>query len=132
MMFLRHLLFLLLSLAPLSFTHPVETDSTLTVPRLERRGSCINGGTRACITYFGAQHCSNPLGSYYPTCNGNCFQYDSYKSLDIKGSLAYSTKCVMYSDIGCTKQIGDSGDVFNDMCLSPGQKAKSMKCYFNC
>ena len=114
-----------------TFGHPLSEDAP-TSSHLEPRGSCINGGTQACVTYFGSKGCQDPLGSYHPTCNGNCFQYDNFMSLEVKGSFLYSTKCTYYADNSCSEVLGDSGDVFGTQCLSASEKARSMKCYYDC
>ena len=130
MRLIKSLLFLVLSFA---LTHPRgEADKELSTPRLEPRGFCIESGSRVCITYFGGDNCNDPLDSYSPTCNGNCFQYNLFQSLELKDSIFYSSKCLIYSDVDCNNQIGDSGDAFDTVYMNPRQSARSMKCYFNC
>lgn len=95
----------------------------------------IQIGTEECIAFYRGGGCESPglLGSYTPTCGGNCFQYNHFDSLSVKGNVLFGTDCHIYSDINCQNQIADTGNHKSDVahCIDvPG--AQSMKCYFNC
>ncbi|KAJ6534101.1 hypothetical protein B0H19DRAFT_866428, partial [Mycena capillaripes] len=97
---------------------------------------CItNIGQEECVAYYRGSGCESPgkLGSYVPTCGGNCFQFNSFDSLSVKGNDVFGTDCHIYSDINCQHQIGDTGNHkgATAQCINvPG--AQSMKCFFNC
>ncbi|KAJ7467504.1 hypothetical protein FB451DRAFT_1137342 [Mycena latifolia] len=88
-----------------------------------------------CVSLHRGSGCSGSrisyLADYVPTCQGNCYQYDSFDSVEVSGSWIRGTTCHIYSDRNCQDQITNTGNVFFDKCANtPG--AKSMKCYFNC
>jgi hypothetical protein len=93
----------------------------------------VNG---QCVTLYNSEDCNGPvIGSYKPTCEGNCFQYDNFGSVSVAGDGTYGTDCHVYSDINCQNQIGDSGNhvIGAAQCLRLGLHAgKSMKCFFRC
>ena len=125
------------NLSLLGFSHPTESlneEASLLAERgiLQPRRSCDNAAGE-CVTYFADQNNQSPLGSYVPTCEGNCFQYSSFSSICTVGR-AYSftgTDCVIYSDNNCENQIADTGNHIATQCISFSQ-ANSMRCYFNC
>ena len=67
--------------------------------------NCQNTGGVAngeCVKYYSNSQCKgDPIGSYKPTCGGNCFQYDSYSSVYVSGDGTYGTDCILYSDDNC-------------------------------
>jgi hypothetical protein len=83
-----------------------------------------------CVAYFadrGAEQ-SHLLGSYEPTPNGNCFQYDSFESIEVWGDGILPIRGTVYSDINCSREIGTVGPttgtaVFNGT-------GRSMRFYF--
>ena len=64
--------------------------------------NCQNSGGVAngeCVKFYGNSECKgSPIGSYKPTCGGNCFQYDSFSSVYVSGDGFFGTDCVLYSD----------------------------------
>ena len=137
-MLIKPLLAILPLLASFTLAHPLNDDAapqnTTDTVRLEPRGSCVNGngGDGACVIYYGGKDCQEPLGSYHPTCNGNCFQYDNFQSLEISGSILAGTDCEYFSDDECGNSLGKSGNTRLTTCMSSDVKAKSMRCYYNC
>lgn len=124
------------NLSILVSSHPTEslTEATLLVERntLQARRSCDNAAGE-CVTYFSDQNFQSPLGSYVPTCDGNCFQYSSFSSLCTAGR-AYTftgTACSVYSDNNCQNKIADTGNHIATQCSS-FSNGNSMQCYFNC
>ena len=66
----------------------------------ENTGGIANG---ECVKYYSNSQCKgDPIGSYKPTCEGNCFQYDSFSSVYVSGDGFFGTDCVLYSDYDCT------------------------------
>ena len=67
---------------------------------------CQNSGGVAngeCVKFYGNSECKgSPIGSYKPTCGGNCFQYNSFGSVFVSGDGTYGTDCVLYSDDNCS------------------------------
>ncbi|KAF7366192.1 hypothetical protein MVEN_00496300 [Mycena venus] len=99
---------------------------------LSHAKSCL---TPPCVSLHRGSGCSGSgsafLADYVPTCQGNCYQFDSFDSVEVSGSWIRGTDCHIYSDINCQHEVKNSGNVFFDSCVNtPG--AKSMKCYFNC
>ncbi|KAF3937620.1 hypothetical protein ABW19_dt0205679 [Dactylella cylindrospora] len=84
----------------------------------------------ACVSFYTG--CGGlKLGSYKPTCEGNCFRYDSFGGIWAAGDGTYGTNCYVYSDVNCQNYVGQTGNqVFRSGCKAiPG---KSMKCYYRC
>jgi hypothetical protein len=100
-------------------------------PRLVHAKFCL---TPPCVSVHRGSSCgagNNYLADYVPTCAGNCYQFDSFDSVEVSGSFIRGTDCHIYADINCQHEVKNSGNVFFSQCLdTPG--AKSMKCYFNC
>ncbi|KAJ7823494.1 hypothetical protein B0H14DRAFT_3470014 [Mycena olivaceomarginata] len=61
---------------------------------------------------------TNFIGDYVPTCGGNCFQYSSFDSLLVEGSLFLGTDCHVYSDYNCQNQIVDTGNILGTSCYN--------------
>ncbi|KAI0006630.1 hypothetical protein F4779DRAFT_595574 [Xylariaceae sp. FL0662B] len=109
----------------------------------KRKDGLIGG---ECVKFYSAKGCSNlyELHSYRPTCEGNCYQYDSFVAVNVAGDGASGTSCEMYRDYNCQDPAGSTGlevGSFNPQegeyttCTSVQDsvgKWKSMKCYFNC
>ena len=94
---------------------------------------CIPGG--ACVSYYSGPDCrsSQLLGSYEPTCAGNCFQYDSFVSLAVTGDGRFGTNCELFVDANCLGKIGETGNRVRAFCLNAnGGDARSMRCYYKC
>ncbi|KAJ7347479.1 hypothetical protein DFH08DRAFT_960797 [Mycena albidolilacea] len=92
-----------------------------------------NGGGGECVSHFHGSSCqgTNFIGDYVPTCGGNCFQYSSFDSLLVEGSLFLGTDCHVYSDYNCQNQIVDTGNILGTSCYNtPG--AQSMRCFYDC
>jgi hypothetical protein len=94
-----------------------------------------------CVIYYGGSGCYSPmLGSFRPTCQGNCFQFNSFGSVSVAGDGFSGTDCVLYSDINCQDEIigGDTGNevsrggTVNCLSVNNGGVAQSMQCYFGC
>ncbi|KAJ7586186.1 hypothetical protein C8J56DRAFT_788019 [Mycena floridula] len=95
-------------------------------------GDC-SGAEGECVHYYCGADCDAPgeLGSYVPTCEGNCFQFNSFDSLFVRGNGILGTDCVFYSYINCQNEILDTGNEINGKCVnSPG--AQSQRCFYNC
>ncbi|KAI9653453.1 MAG: hypothetical protein M1831_006001 [Alyxoria varia] len=108
--------------------HPTEETTNL----LEKRQSCTSN-LQPCVRYYGGGGCTTEIGNYVPTCAGNCFQYDAFTGLKVKGGGAggKGTDCQVFSDINCQNQLYRTGNqVSQTGCF--GGLAKSMKCYYNC
>ncbi|KAJ6534153.1 hypothetical protein B0H19DRAFT_964477 [Mycena capillaripes] len=96
-------------------------------------GDCY--GKTECVAFFHGSGCepAGELGSYRPTCAGNCFQYSSFDSLSVAGTETLGTGCSIYSDNNYQNQIGDTGNYegVGAQCINvPG--AQSMRCYYDC
>ncbi|KAJ7349752.1 hypothetical protein DFH08DRAFT_696425 [Mycena albidolilacea] len=94
-------------------------------------GGTANG---ECVMYNGGS-CSQgaKLGSYRPTCTGNCFQYSTFYSITPEGDGTYGTDCVVYSDSNCQHEIADTGNqISGGPCFDIPQGGNSMKCYYRC
>ncbi|KAJ7713130.1 hypothetical protein DFH07DRAFT_1003675, partial [Mycena maculata] len=89
----------------------VRVLSILCAARLGTAASCGSGGAGECVTYYSGSACEGELGDYVPTCTGNCFQYSSFSSIQVKGSPVAGTDCVAYSDENCQNEVGNSGNV---------------------
>ena len=73
---------------------------------------CVTGASPAngeCVGFYLGGSCTGEIGSYKPTCSGNCFQYDSFNSLSVAGDGTYGTDCTAYSDDNCPKLVGKYG-----------------------
>ncbi|KAJ7169298.1 hypothetical protein C8R43DRAFT_876099 [Mycena crocata] len=86
-----------------------------------------------CVEYFHQADCSlgDRIGQFLPTCEGNCFQFSSFDSVQVSGNIGKGTDCHIYSDTNCQNQIADSGNVVFSSCVNAGG-AQSMKCFFDC
>ncbi|KAH8730670.1 hypothetical protein GQ44DRAFT_599870, partial [Phaeosphaeriaceae sp. PMI808] len=86
-----------------------------------------------CVTYYSGGGCSGALGSYKPTCEGNCFQYSSFNSLFTVGTVIppKGTACSVYSDNNCRNKISDIKNSIATKCTT-FSTANSMKCYYSC
>ncbi|KAK6330342.1 hypothetical protein TWF696_003438 [Orbilia brochopaga] len=84
----------------------------------------------ACVTYYDG--CGGrKLGSYKPTCEGNCFRYDRFGGIWAAGDGTFGTNCQAFSDDNCQNYIGETGNqVFRSGCKA--FQGKSMKCYYRC
>jgi hypothetical protein len=96
----------------------------------------VNG---QCVKYYGAAGCNFPLlGQFGPTCDGDCFRFDSFMSVRVAGDGTHGTDCTLYADINCTDEISNTGNVVSvgggTRCTNAGEGgvARSMKCFFNC
>ncbi|KAJ7226599.1 hypothetical protein C8J57DRAFT_1585400 [Mycena rebaudengoi] len=86
-----------------------------------------------CVSLHRGDNCqaSGLLTDFVPTCEGNCFQFDSFDSVLVRGSGFKGTDCHIFSDINCQNEIVDSGNEEREHCESaPG--AQSMRCFFDC
>ncbi|KAL7629627.1 hypothetical protein AAE478_001149 [Parahypoxylon ruwenzoriense] len=87
-----------------------------------------------CVEYYTAENCDvfKKAGEFVPTCDGNCFQYDSFSSLMSGGDGTYGVDCQVFSDSNCQNSIGDTwNEVIGNLCKHfPGEK--SMKCFYRC
>ena len=115
---------------------------------------CQNSGGVAngeCVKFYGNSECKgSPIGSYKPTCGGNCFQYNSFGSVFVSGDGTYGTDCVLYADDNCSVEqtvslrpgdisvltrvaYQDTGNVVtgSGKCAA-APNAKSMKCFYRC
>ena len=120
-----------LAFTSLGYADPAEcSEADDAASRLQARGSCDNAAGE-CVTYYSDQAHTNPLGSYVPTCKGNCFQYSSFQSLRTEGALAKGTDCAVYSDSNCQNKIADTGNHIAVQYTS-FSSANSMQCYYNC
>ncbi|KAF2455246.1 hypothetical protein BDY21DRAFT_350258 [Lineolata rhizophorae] len=99
---------------------------------LEERDSCSNGAGQ-CVTYYSDSDCSTALGSFKPTCEGNCFQFASFSSLGTAGTLLppAGTDCEVFSDDNCQSKIADTGNHIPSECTG-FSTARSMRCFYNC
>jgi hypothetical protein len=92
--------------------------------------NCASGAA-ACVAYGPA--CGDLTEQYTPTCEGNCFQYNSFGAIQVQGNIIKGTDCHVYSDSNCQNQILDTGNqVLTGSCHTLSQPGQSMKCYFNC
>ena len=99
---------------------------------------CVTGASPGtangeCVGFYLGGSCTGEIGSYKPTCAGNCFQYDSFNSLSVAGDGTFGTDCIAYSDDNCQTSMGNTGNVTvgPEQCFTyPG--AKSMRCYYRC
>ena len=116
-------LLVLTALPALSLAHPSTT--------LEERSAC---DSHACVTYYSDNGCTPglSLGSYKPDCSGHCFQYNSFSSIQVGGSIVTGADCIAYSDGNCQNEIGDSGNQHGPHCFDNLNRAQSMKCYYGC
>ncbi|PTU22035.1 hypothetical protein P175DRAFT_0500890 [Aspergillus ochraceoroseus IBT 24754] len=123
---------LLVQASPLAESSASDVENIEARGILQERGSCA-GGKGECVTYYGGANCDSPLGSFKPTCQGNCFQYSSFSSVRAIGSTIppLGTACTVYSDSNCQNEIADMKNSITSQCASFGQ-AQSMKCYYNC
>ncbi|KAJ6535421.1 hypothetical protein B0H19DRAFT_963463 [Mycena capillaripes] len=97
---------------------------------------CSNSiGQEECVSYFRGSDCQGAaeLGSFTPTCAGNCFQFSSFDSVGVVGNDLFGTDCHIFSDPNCQNQIADSGNHVSSgrQCVN-AQGAQSMQCFFNC
>ncbi|EJF64324.1 hypothetical protein BD309DRAFT_304413 [Dichomitus squalens] len=98
--------------------------------------NCQNTGGVAngeCVKYYSNDQCKGDvIGSYKPTCEGNCFQAD-FSSVFVSGDGTFGTDCTLYSDANCSVEQTDSGNVVvgAGKCAS-APNAKSMKCFYRC
>ncbi|KAF3111038.1 hypothetical protein TWF569_007745 [Orbilia oligospora] len=91
------------------------------------------GGANQCVKFWTGSGCSGNAISYKPTCNGNCYQYDNVRSIQVRGNDVQGTNCVLYSDSRCQGYIGETGNKRGDGgCYVPPVPAYSMKCWFGC
>ncbi|KAJ7684127.1 hypothetical protein DFH06DRAFT_970030, partial [Mycena polygramma] len=68
--------------------------------------------------------------NYIPTCNNACYQFSSFDSVEVSGSIR-GTDCHIFSDANCQNEITDTGNIAEYQCFNtPG--AQSMICYFGC
>ena len=119
--------------------------------------NCQNSGGVAngeCVKYYSNDQCKGDVvGSYKPTCEGNCYQAP-FSSVFVSGDGTFGTDCVLYSDADCSIEQTvspafcrvnhelcvltriddqDSGNVVvgAGKCAS-APNAKSMKCFYRC
>jgi len=86
----------------------------------------------ACVRFYGGAGCGGSgIGSYKPTCGGNCFQYDAFYSLRVSGDGTYGTNCEVFSDVNCQNSLGSTGNTRITKCVNYNP-ARSMKCYYRC
>ncbi|KAF2455247.1 hypothetical protein BDY21DRAFT_380787 [Lineolata rhizophorae] len=126
------LLFLLGNAATMAYATPAEPVPE-DVADLQVRASCESGGG-ACVRYFSDGGCTGELelGNYQPTCDGNCFQFSSFSSIEIESSVIFGTDCIAYSDTNCQNEITDSGNQHGEHCMTNLNGAQSMICYYKC
>ena len=67
--------------------------------------NCQNSGGVAngeCVKYYSNDQCKGDVvGSYKPTCEGNCYQAP-FSSVFVSGDGTFGTDCVLYSDADCS------------------------------
>ena len=122
--------FLLLSLLSFAFFMAMQFSSVIGF-------DCNPNDDGPCVRYFKGPNCyySKILGNYTPTCEGNCFQYDSFGSVEVTGYYPImggplGTDCIVYADRNCSEKLGDTGNVKDNKCLSAD--GQSMRCFYNC
>ncbi|EJF64338.1 hypothetical protein BD309DRAFT_979930 [Dichomitus squalens] len=99
--------------------------------------NCQNSGGVAngeCVKFYSNDQCKgDPIGSFKPTCEGNCFQFDSFSSVFVSGDGTFGTDCTLYSDDNCSVEQTDTGNVVvgGGKCAA-APNAKSMKCFYRC
>jgi hypothetical protein len=108
----------------------------LAVVRPSTAANCSgnDGGAGGECVYYYASSCddSNALGSYKPTCEGNCFRYSSFSAIGVSGDKWKGTNCVAFSDDNCQNAIGSTGNELDTSCTDFNKQANSMQCYFGC
>jgi hypothetical protein len=115
------IIFILTSLVALAFAKDCNT------------GSAAGTANGECVGFYSGGSCTGELGSFQPTCEGNCFQFSSFNSLSVAGDGTFGTDCEVFSDTNCQTSMGDTGNqvVGPEKCLSfPG--AQSMQCFYRC
>ncbi|KAJ7923636.1 hypothetical protein B0H13DRAFT_1979720 [Mycena leptocephala] len=123
------------SQSTMKFTSGAVFFSLLAHVHLALSGNCRSGiGEDECVAYYQGNNCNGDveLGSYVPTCEGNCFQYSSFDSLQLSGTT-HGVDCEVYSDSNCQNLILDTGNVGGDRSQCFNTKgAQSMRCYYDC
>ena len=121
-----------LAIALLASTLTAALPTNSTTDELVKRKACSGA---SCVRYYKDGGCTEglELGNYVPTCNSNCFRYNSFNSLSVSGGAFFQgTDCHIFSDENCQNQITDTGNVVGTKCAESLNGAKSMICYFNC
>ncbi|KXT17985.1 hypothetical protein AC579_9640 [Pseudocercospora musae] len=72
-----------------------------------------------------------PLQSFVGTCEGNCYQWSSFDSVNLVAG-SDGVRCHIYRDSDCSDEIVDTGDVGSDGKCSDSAGANSIKCYSGC
>ena len=95
------------------------------------RPGTLNG---ECVRFFSGSGCGGgtEIGSYRPTCEGNCYQYDSFSAIEVSGDGVFGTNCEAYSDINCQSSMGSTGNTVYLTKCGKFPNAKSMRCYYRC
>lgn len=71
---------------------------------------------------------SGEIGSYYPICNQDCFQYDWFNWVVLTNANGKETTCTIYWDVNCESEMQSVGPG----CTGLNGSAQSMRCYWNC
>lgn len=111
--------------------------------RLDKRAACT--GTKGlangqCVTFYAqtssACHSAYEIGSYKPTCAGNCYVYENFYAIFANGDGTYGTNCQVFSDTGCKNYMTETGNQIlgSGSCKATGADRpwKSMKCFYRC
>jgi hypothetical protein len=119
----------------MKFTSGAVFFSLLAHVHLVLSGNCRSGiSDDECVAYYGGIDCQGDeeIGSYVPTCEGNCFQYSSFGSLQLSGNI-HGVDCEVYSDSNCQNLILNTGNIGGGIseCFNTNG-AQSMICYYNC
>ncbi|KAJ7046297.1 hypothetical protein C8F04DRAFT_343066 [Mycena alexandri] len=118
----------------MKLSYPTVILSLIVRAHLASSKACSGGIHNECVAFYRGADCQDPgeLGSYTPTCEGNCFQFDSFDSLAVTGSQFFGTDCHIYSDINCQNQIADTGNEVSGRKCVNAAGAQSMICYYDC
>jgi hypothetical protein len=87
-----------------------------------------------CVVYYSDGNCQNELGSYRPTCGGNCFQYQSYSSVNLFTDIGSGNQvdCTLYSDVNCQYELVNDAKSSQFGTCTTANGAQSMRCYYDC
>jgi hypothetical protein len=91
-----------------------------------------------CVRTYWKTNYSDEGVEYPPWCNNNCYVYDDFKSVEIKGILygAPNTDCIFYYDTGCRNAIPghthDEEGIQGARVSFGGPTAKAIKCFYDC
>ena len=96
-----------------------------------KRADCENSG---CALYYSDDTCTDglELGSFKPDCTGACFQFSSFNSVGVAGTIILGVDCVAFSDTNCQSRMGDTGNQHGTHCLVGVTGAQSMQCFQGC